>query len=169
MNDAQLTLDKVFVPLDMRVRVRLSAGIVQELGWDSHKEDFTCPALVRGPEDLLLVPPFLKAKHRGEHPLVRVMEKIKQLQAAEPADIAGIPTLDEMALKYRYWEFDANWVSPKNAQLDIVIGAEFVRRLSQGSPPDEPRAFYVVQGGMLALASERRGEQTYSVHPKHVV
>lgn len=151
----------IFIPLDMGSRVRISPVVLRELGWDVHKEDFVCQAVLRGPEELICAPEWLMVEGGNTHPLAKAFDIVERLESAPTVDVLAIPTLEVLAMRYRVARFQARWSPPKKIQLDINIGSELVGRLSNGAAPGRknPRAFAAVYGGMLILASERYGTE----------
>lgn len=148
------------IPLDMGARLRVSGGVLDELGWSAHKEDFQCFGILRAPEELLCVPEWLRTDE-DVHPLERALEMVEHLKSAPPVDLLAVPTLDVLALRYRVFMFAAVWHPPKKVQLDLKIGINLAERLSIGEQPGSRsrRAFAAIYGGMLILASERHGTE----------
>ena len=144
--------------IDMGTRAR-ERGILGELGWAEHKEDFRCFGVLRTPEELLCVPEWLKTD--GDiHPFELALEMVENLKSAQPTELLAVPSLDSLALRYRVCTIQAVWKTPKKVQLDLNIGGDLVERLSTGlQPGGRRRAFAAVFAGMLILASERRGNE----------
>lgn len=149
------------IPLDMGARVRVRPSVLEDLGWNTHTEDFECYGVLRAPEEILVAPEWLKTEDEGIHPLQHAYDAVERMKSAPAVDLLAIPALDVLALRYRVFRFPARWCPPKKVQLDLNIGAKLVGRLSAGMSAERknPRAFAVTYGGMLVLASERWGAE----------
>lgn len=154
---ADSLLFKASVPSDSRSRLRLSSGVLNQLGWKSYAEDFECWGFFRTIGELLCAPLDLKDS-RGEHPFadaIAILESVSEPNAFHT--LSHIPPLKHLLIRQRLFRFQASWASAAHAQLDLKFGVETLETLGWKKPPAPICPIYVGSyGAILLMLSEER-------------
>jgi hypothetical protein len=133
-----------------RSRIRLSAGLLDALGWEKTPQEFEIYGFFRQRDELLCTPIEI-ADDEITHPFESLITRVSQVTS--PPRFPGlrkIPPASELILPTRLSRYTATWISNRE-QLNISLGEEVLHTL--GRTEDSSRLYAVAYGGVLILMS----------------
>lgn len=157
----------VLVPPGGGYRVRLSEGLVTDLGWGLAVQpgDIAFRCLVRRPGELWCAPDSLRGP-AGNHPMARliaVAEAQSPLHAVVD-DVDELPTPEEVLRQTRSDTFQAAWSqTPRQNQLLLKLNRRLANEIDWGPDADKKRRIALIPvGGILMLLSHDRYNEARS-------
>lgn len=144
----------LFVPGGSGSRIRISARLLNSLGWSTGLPHFECVGLFRLEGELLVAPTYL-SDESGVHPFEPALRVREMAPESNIVPIAEIPPARVIAAPSRVLRFEGSWVGEEKRQLDLKVGVEVCRRLGWQRGKDT-KVFPLIWGSILLLLSEPR-------------
>lgn len=173
MAKSRSDLEPTTLTVDAGSRLKLSASLLKELGWDTQKSDFDCVAVYAGPGECWCAPAWLGRPEGAEvtededalayHPFADVLRVAKQVKEASlPESVAEMPSVDTLMLPYRVKWFK---VSLAKSQTNFPIGVDMLRLILGSAKVDKGLQFRVIaHEGILVLLSPARVAENRRSH-----
>lgn len=173
MAKSRSDLEPTTLTVDAGSRLKLSASLLKELGWDTQKTDFDCVAVYAGPGECWCAPAWLGRPEGAEasededvlayHPFADVLRVAKQVKEASlPEGVAEMPSVDTLMVPYRVKWFK---VSPTKSQVNFPIGADMLRLILGSLKVEKGLKFRgIVHNGILVLLSPARVAENRKSH-----